>query len=151
MAGKSAAVIFKAIFDSLKDEVEPGKSRIQVAVRKITSYPIKVLGAFFAAPFLIIKVAKKVENPTRRKFALAGIILGLICSYIAGTALGSFFGLIFIASSFGFLAALGFLIGTFMSVVFTVGFAFLVFNFVCYVFLKLSSDEVAKYLEELSA
>ncbi len=38
-----------------------------------------------------------------------------------------------------------------MSVVFTVGFAFLVFNFVCYVFLKLSSDEVAKYLEELSA
>jgi hypothetical protein len=127
-----------------------GSTNFRAAFRSIVRHPIKVIASFFFAPFLAIQVARTAKNPVRRAIAIAGMLLGTLLAWIAGTFLGSVIGAIFMASNFGPLVGLGFLFGTTFSFVFSVTFMILTFNATTWLFLHMSSDEVIAYLNSLS-
>jgi len=109
-----------------------------------------VLASYIAAPFLVVRVAWKVENPLRRFIAILGLLCALITSYVAATLLGTLVGAVFVASNIGFLTALGFIFGTTISVYLSVIFSIIVFNAVSWLFLKMNTQEVIDYLNGIS-
>lgn len=135
---------------AIADDAASGKSKIGIIFKKIASHPIKVLASFLVAPILLIKVAMFVKNPIRRVVACIGLLLSLFIAYAAAHFLGSFVGSIFVATHVGLIAGLGFLIGTTLSVYLSVIFSIAMFNAVSFVFLKISSDEVLDYLNEIT-
>ncbi len=150
MLGKAASFIFERGVSALADTAVGEKNRVTEVFRKIALYPWKILASFFVAPFLIVRIAITVENPIRRVFAVVGLLLSLLLSYIAATLLGSIVGAIFIASHIGIISGIGFLLGTTLSIYLSVIFSIVVFNAVSFFFLKISSEEVVKYLNEIS-
>ncbi len=116
----------------------------------VASHPFKMIAAFFTAPFLLMRIAWSVKNPIRKIFAVFGLILSFICSYFAGTILGGFTGFLLIATNIGWLMAVGFLLGTALSFLLSLTFCFLIFNAVSYLFLKMNTEEVLEYLNELA-
>ncbi len=117
---------------------------------KLLSHPIKLVAAYIFSPILMVKlVVRSSNNPVRRGIAIFGLILALIGSYIAGTLLGGFLGFILIATNVGVLTAIGFIFGTTMSFILSTAFSLIVFNFIAFVFLKISKQEVIDYLSEL--
>jgi hypothetical protein len=142
--------IVESAMSAIAKDVAQEKSHIAQIFKKVASHPIKMVAAFFTAPFLMVRVALKVENPIRRIIAVSGLIVALLLAYLAGTFLGSLAGAAFVASKVGILMAVGFLIGSTLSVMFSVTFCIFVFNLVSLIFLKMSSQEVVDYLHELS-
>ena len=135
---------------AIAEDASRENSKIGTVFKKIFGYPIKVLASYIAAPFLTIKVAWMVKNPIRRIIATVGLIISLAISYFSATFLGTLVGAVFVASHIGVLAGIGFLFGTTLSVYLSVIFTIIVFNFVSFIFLKMSSQEVVDYLYELS-
>ena len=151
MLGSKAAVeILERGVSAIAEDVSKEKSKIGAVFKKIAGYPIKVLATFIAAPILIIKIAWKVKNPTRRAIAIVGLFFSLALSYIAATFLGSFAGAIFVATHIGILVGIGFLVGTTLSVYLSVIFSIIVLNTVSFIFLKISAQEIVDYLHEIS-
>jgi len=150
MFGKVAAELLGSGITAISENASKEKSKIGSVYKKIASHPIKVLASFVTAPFLVIRIAWKVNNPIRRAIAVIGLLLSLVCSYIAATFLGTLAGAAFVASNIGILAGIGFLVGTTLSIYLSVIFSIIVFNAVSYVFLKISSQEVVDYLNEIS-
>jgi len=148
---KSAGPIFEKCFSAIVNDVSSGNSKLGEIVRKVISYPVGIIAAFFTAPFLIIKIALTVKNPIRRMFAIIGLIVSVLLAYLAGTFLGSFVGGVFVASQVSVLMGIGFIIGTALSMFFSVVFSILVLNSVSYFFLKMSSQDVADYLHDISS
>ena len=109
-----------------------------------------MLAAFFAAPFLIVRLAVTVRNPWRRTIAIVGLVLAVVLAYLAGTFLGTVAGALLVMSGVGVLVGLGFLVGTFLSVFLSLSFSLIVLNTVSLLFLKMSSKEVVDYLKSLS-
>jgi hypothetical protein len=134
----------------IANDVSKEKSNLVQIFRKVASHPIKMVAAFFTAPFLMIRVAWKVENPIRRIIAVVGLIVAFLSAYLAATFLGTVAGAVFIASQVGFLVGFGFLLGTAISVILSVTFSIFVFNTVSLVFLKMSSQDVVDYLQDIS-
>jgi uncharacterized membrane protein YhiD involved in acid resistance len=64
--------------------------------------------------------------------------------------LGTLVGAAFVASHIGILAGLGFFFGTTVSIYLSVIFSIIVFNAISFVFLKVSTQEVVDYLNEIS-
>ena len=116
----------------------------------IGRYPIKVVAAFFVAPFLAFRVARVAKNPIRRFVAGIGLFIALVLAWVAGTGLGTAAAALLIASKVGALWALAFFVGTFLSVMLSVAFSILVFNAVSFFFLHASSQDVIDYLRTLS-
>ncbi len=145
---QSAAFIFAKAMDSVSNDFKAENSRIKSMAKAIWGYPIKVIAMYFAAPFLIFNIARLTKNRIRRLIAIAGLSLSFLLSYAAATILGSFAGFLFIASKIGILAALGFLIGTTLSLYLSVIFSIIVFNSVSFLFLKLTSEEVVEHLKQ---
>jgi hypothetical protein len=151
MIGMSAITLYDKVLGAISNQASTEHVRLRTIAKEVMSYPIKALAAFIIAPILVMKVALTVKNPLRRTVAIVGLLLALLLSYVAGTALGGFAGFLIIASSIGWLAAVGFAVGTFLSVVLSVTFSIFVFNLVSYIFLKMSSQEVLDYLKEVSS
>ena len=128
-----------------------GKNKFTEALKFIAAHPIKVLAAYIFAPILIIKIALTVKNPLRRTIAVSGFIIAIILSYTSATFLGSLVGSFFIGTHFGFLAGIGFLFGTAVSVFLSVVFCVFVFNSISFIFLRMSSQDVVDYLDEISS
>jgi hypothetical protein len=141
MLSQSAGVIF---------EKSNGNSKIKAIAKAIWSYPIKIIASFFAAPFLIFRIAKIAKNPMRRWIAIIGLLLSLLASYAAATFLGTLVGAALIATNISVLAGIGFLFGTTLSIYLSVIFSIITFNTVSFFFLKASSEEVVAYLKEVS-
>ena len=151
MFGSATLAIFGKVITEIHDDLSKEKSKIGIACKSIISHPIKVVASFIAAPFLVFKVACLVKNPIRKIIAILGLLLSAIASYGAATFLGSLVGAAFVATQIGWLAGLGFLFGTTLSIYLSVAFSTLSFNSVSFLFLKMSSQEVVDYLQEISA
>lgn len=134
----------------LKNIFGSESKNISTISNSIFKQPIKLIAAFFAAPFLLYKIIQRTENPRRRLIAKLGLIFGLIGAYFAGTFLGTTAATILIITKVGLILGLAFWIGTALSVFLTVLFQILIFNLITYSFLHLSSEEVINYLNDLS-
>jgi hypothetical protein len=150
MFGKAAGEILGRGITAITTDMSREKSKIAEIFKKIAAYPFKVLASYLIAPILVVKVAWKVENPTRRVIAIVGLLLSLLASYIAATLLGTLVGAAFVATHVGILAGLGFLFGTTISVYLSVIFSIIVFNAVSWFFLKMNTQQVIDYLNEIS-
>ena len=150
MLVKVAGDILSRGITAIAKDTQREKSKIGAIFKKIASHPFKVLASFFAAPFLVFRIALLVDNPMRRIIAIIGLLLSLALSYVAATFLGTLVGAVFVASHIGILAGIGFLFGTALSVYLSVIFSIIVFNTVSFVFLKVSSQDVVDYLAEIS-
>jgi hypothetical protein len=150
MFGESAGAIIKQSFDAISKDVSSENTKISHIVKNVLSHPFKIIAAFFTAPILIIRVALTVKNPVRRAIAVVGLLLAIMLSYLSGTLLGSLAGLMIVAGSVGILAAVGIFVGSALGMFFSVVFSVFIFNAVSYLFLRMSSQEVIDYLNEIS-
>jgi hypothetical protein len=150
MLGKATIDIFEKGFLALGNDLKKEKSKTIQVTKRIAAYPFKVLASFLAAPFLVFKIALIVKNPIRRTIAIIGLLISIILSYVAATFLGSLVGALFIFTHVGVLAGIGFLLGTTISIYLSVIFSIIVLNSVSFIFLKISSQEVIDYLQEIS-
>ncbi|MYB37673.1 MAG: hypothetical protein F4Y26_09870 [Gammaproteobacteria bacterium] len=148
MVTKTAADILGRAIGALHKDLVAESGRLRAMFGSIVRYPLKVLATFFVAPVLLVKLAYTVKNPWRRLFAVVGLSLALFAAYCCGTFLGSLAGAALIWSQLGLLMALGFLVGTALSVLLSVVFAILVLNAVSFVFLKMNTQEILDYLNE---
>jgi len=147
---KAAGEILERGMTAITDATFEERNKVSAVFRKLVGHPIKVVASFIAAPFLVVKIALKVKNPVRRGIAVIGLLTALAGSYAAATFLGSLAGAAIVASKIGILVALGFLVGTTLSVYLSVIFSIIVFNAIAFVFLKMSTQEVIDYLYEIS-
>jgi len=142
---------FRSIHSDLKQE----HSKIRKVFGSILRYPIKVIGLFIFSPILlsiiIFRIAKQKDPGSLIRVAIAvfGFVLATVLAYIAGTAIGSLGGALFIASNIGILTGIGFFLGTTISIYLTVAFQILVFNFFTTVFLKMTHIEVLDYFKDV--
>ena len=146
---KSSA--FRTTLSTIVDDVTKEKSKLKTIVKELASHPIKMIMTFLTAPFLVLWLGLTLKNPIRRFIAIIGLMVSVICSYVAGTLLGTFTGALFVMSNIGFFVGFGFIVGSFFSVLFSVVFSILVFNAVSFLFLKMSSQEVVDYLDKISS
>lgn len=140
----------KACFEAIQSSSEKGSGALSTTISTVVRYPIKALAAFFVAPLLAFRIARIAKNPLRRAVATIGMLIAVLLAWLAGTFLGSLAGAALISSKFGFLVALGFLVGTTLSVVLSVTFSILVLNATCLFFVHASKQEVIDYLVAIS-
>ena len=144
MLGKLAEKLFKTVVQSESRNL----SGISTAIFR---QPIKVIAAFFVAPFLLFRIIRRAENPRRRAMAKLGLAVGLVGAYLAGTFLGTTAAALLITVKVGLIMGLAFWVGTALSVFLTVLFQLLVFNLITYGFLHMSSEEVMQHLHDISS
>lgn len=148
---KSGKGILETMLGAFLDDASKEHGRLKLIFKQVASHPIKMLAAFFSAPFLIVRLAITMRNPWRRFIAIFGLILGLVLAYLSGTFLGTFVGAWFVMSGVGVLVGLGFLFGSLLSVFLSLTFSVFVLNAVSFIFLKLSTQEVVDYLHRISS
>ena len=136
--------------EALRGRDRSGQGPIRTMAGSVLRYPVKLLAAFFTAPFLAFRVARYAKDPTRRRVAGIGLFIAMLTAWFAGTAFGTVVGALLVMTRVGLLWGLAFLIGTTMSVVLSVVFSFLVLNATALLFLHMSSEEVIEYLRTLS-
>ena len=147
---KTALFLFAKGIGAMNEDIKQENSRIKSLFKTISRYPIKLIATYLAAPVLIFNIARATKNPLRRRVAILGLSLSIFFAYASATLLGSLIGASLVASSIGYIAALGFLIGSTTSVVLSVMFSILIFNSVSYLFLKLSAEDVLEHLKKCS-
>lgn len=148
---KDSKSVIETMLGAVLDDASKEHSRVKSIFKKVVSHPIKMLAAFFSAPFLIIRLAIVVQNPWRRGIAVVGLFLAVLLAYLSGTFLGTFVGAMLVMSGVGFLVGVGFLFGSLLSVFLSLTFSVLVLNSVSFIFLKLSTQEVVDYLHSVSS
>lgn len=146
-----AAQIIGQGVKTLSSHASNEKNKSREVFKKIAGHPVKVLATFLTAPILVVKVAWQVKNPIRRLIAILGLLVSILLSYVAATFLGTLAGVLFVASNIGYIAAFGFWMGATLSVYLSVIFSILVLNATSFIFLKISSQEVVEYLNEISS
>lgn len=144
------ASLFASALEAIPSSKSSGQNTFGAVLRSVLRAPIKAIGAFLFAPFLIFRVARHAADTKRKWVAGLGLFIGAIFSYAAGTFLGGLAGAYLMGSLFGFWTGVGFFVGTSLSVVLTVTFQVLVLNATCFLFLGLSSAEVVEYLKSVS-
>ena len=149
-ASKLLHAFLAVAMDALLSE-RKGTSKVKAATVAIARYPIKAIAIFLMAPVLALRVAMTARNPVRRIIAGVGLLVAFALVWIAGTFLGSVVGALFVVSHVGILVGLGFLIGSFVSVILSGAFCVIVFNATCWLFLNMSTEHVIDALNEKSA
>jgi hypothetical protein len=144
------ASLFATALEAIPGSKNSGQNALGAVVRSIVRAPLKAIGAFLFAPFLIFRIARHAADPKRKWLAALGLFIGAVLSIAAGTFLGTLAGAVLAGSLFGFWVGFGFLVGTSLSVVLTVTFQVLILNATCFLFLGLSSAEVVEYLKNTS-
>lgn len=148
--GNWIASLFATGLGAVAQSRAEGRSSIASVMRSIVRTPLKAIGAFIFAPFLVVRVASLATDKRRKWVAAIGLFLAAVLSPGAGTFLGSLAGAYLMNILFGSGTAIGFLIGTTFSVVLTITFQVLVLNATCFLFLGLSSEEVVECLQKAS-
>lgn len=148
--GKWIASLFASALGALAQSKADGRIPLIAVLRSVVRTPLKAIGAFVFAPFLVLRIVAMARDPRRKWIAAIGLFLAAVLSLGAGTFLGSLTGALLIGEFFGMGKAAVFLIGTSFSVVLTVTFQVLVLNATCFLFLGLSSEEVVEYLQRAS-
>ena len=143
--------VIETMLGAVLDDASKEHSRLKIMFKQVVSHPIKLVAAFITAPILILRLAMTVQNPLRRAIAIIGLIVAITFAYLAGTFLGTAAGALFVWSNIGFLSAVGFFVGSFLSVFLSLAFSVFILNAVSFLFLKLSTQEVIDYLQGLSS
>ena len=143
--------VIETMLGAVLDDASKEHSRLKIMFKQVVSHPIKLVAAFITAPILILRLAMTVQNPLRRVIAITGLIFAITFAYLAGTFLGTAAGALFVWSNIGFLSAVGFFVGSFLSVFLSLAFSVFILNAVSFLFLKLSTQEVVDYLQGLSS
>ena len=144
-----AAKLFAKAIESLINRKE-GQSSIGNVIDSIWKQPIKLLAAFFVAPFLVFRVAAYAKNPARRYIAGFGLFVSVLGAWFAGTFIGTAVGALLIAAKVGLLWGIAFIVGTGLSVILSVTFSIIVLNSLSCLFLHMSSEEVIDHLKSIS-
>lgn len=144
------ASLFASGMEAISKSQSNGKGALAAAIFSIIRYPIKAIAAFVVAPFLVFRVARYAKNPIRRGVATVGLFMAVLSAWVAGTFLGTLAGGLFVLSKFGPFIAMGFLLGTTLSVILSVAFSMIVLNATSWFFLQLSSDDVIAHLKTIS-
>lgn len=144
------ASFFATALSNVAASKSEGRSPLASAIRSIAHAPLKAAGAFIFAPFLVFRVVRLASDKRRRWVAAIGLFLAVVLALGAGTFLGSLAGAFLMNTLFGPWVAIGFIIGTSVSVVLTVTFQILILNATCFLFLGLSSEEVVNHLQRAS-
>lgn len=147
---KWIASFFASALEAIPRSKDVGKSPLASVIWSILRAPLKAIGAFVFAPFLVLRVAALATDNRRKWVAAIGLFLAAMLALGAGTFLGSMAGTFLVNALFGPFVALGFFFGTLFSVVLTVTFQVLVLNATCFLFLGLSSAEVVEHLKAVS-
>jgi hypothetical protein len=85
------ASLFSSALGALSKRSSSGDG-LGTVLKAIGRYPVKVLAAFFMAPFLAFRVARIAKNPVRRAIAGIGLFIAVLAAWLAGTALGTAVG-----------------------------------------------------------
>lgn len=141
----------KDIANSIEKSFNSENQNISNFFQKIISYPLKIIASFIFAPFLMLKVILFIKTPIRRIIAGGGFLIAILTTYTVSTWLGKAACFWFIKNTVGWFTAFGFLIGTTFSIMVTVIISVAIFNFICFIFLKMSNEEVIDYLKEISS
>jgi len=144
------ANLFAAGIDAINKNQKNGQVALATTLSSIIRQPIKIIAAFVVAPFLAFRIARAAKNPIRRAIASVGLVLAVLLACAAGTFLGSMAGAVLVLSAFGPLMAIGFLLGTTLSLTLSVAFSILVLNATSWFFLHMSSEDVIAYLNSIS-
>lgn len=150
MIGKYSAELFLAGITAIKSQAGTEGNKAGEIFKRIAAHPVKVFASFITAPILVLRVAFRVKNKARRILAVAGLLMSLLASYVCATFLGTLLGSLFVMQNIGIIAGVGVFFGLASSVYLSVFFSILSFNAVSFLFLKISTQEVVDYLEELS-
>jgi hypothetical protein len=148
--GNWIASLFSTALGAVAQSRSEGRNSVASVIRTIIRAPLKAIGAFIFAPFLVFCVASLATDKRRKWVAAIGLFAAVLLSLGAGTLLGTLAGAFLVNSLFGPWIAIGFLVGTTFSVVLTLTFQVLVLNATCFLFLGLSSEEVVGYLQKAS-
>ena len=144
----------KSLSTTAKKDLENEAGKIKALFTSILRIPIKVIATFILSPIMLVIILINVRkndkiSMIRFYMIIIGFVIAIIVSYLAGTFLGGLAGAIFIASHIGYITAIGFIIGSSLSVFITVAFQIIIFNLTTTLFLKISQKETIKYLEEM--
>lgn len=145
------ATLIAKVITSANNNKSSSHNNFSDISRKINSNPIKLFAAFFMAPVLLVKIVIKVKNPWRRFIAVTGISIGIIGAYIAGTLAGTAVMAFLVGIKIGLIYGAAFFIGAGVTVFVTVVCQIVVLNTICFIFLKMSTQEIVDYLDELSS
>lgn len=147
-ASTKAAELGKVFLSQLDQE----ESRIRLFFEKLYQKPLSWIFTLLFAPLIMVSVILKImkevaaEAGVITKLKLFVLLFGLciagFAAWFAGGYLGTVSGFFFIKNLFGYITAFGFLLGTTFSVAFTIVFQILVFNLMCFFFLKIGKDSV---------
>ena len=144
-------------------ELEKEESKIKIFLRQLMKKPIEWLFTLFFAPLILAYSIftrmrrNRRDVPVLEKIQCALLILGFsvacLSFWLSGTAMSTALGFFVMKALFGWIAAGGWLIGSFFSVIFAVAVQIAVFNMMCFAFLKLSRISVinkvySEFIEE---
>jgi len=149
-AGQKAVDLSKVFVQELNKE----ESRIRLFFHNLYEKPLSWLFTLLFAPIImVVAIAKNFKNMFRglNKFQkirtfllLIGFCLGGISFWLAGAFLGSVAGFLLLKNIFGWITACGFFLGVSVSVTLTTIFQILIFNVMCFIFLKLTKESVIR-------
>lgn len=140
-----------SITNQTTEQIKRESGKISLFFKKLFSYPITIIASFVFSPILMLRVILFSKSRAKKFIAIAGLLFAFLVSYTIVTGLGIYFWFGIFAKNFGILSGVGFLLGSSFSVVITVTICTIVFNFICFVFLKMNNDEVIQYLKDSSS
>ena len=130
-------------------------NKLIAILKAIVSYPIKVCATFIFAPGLLLRIAwtgGKKHDAVRRMVAIVGLAMAILLTYVANLFIlgwaGTFLSTLFIVDMIGILTAIAFVFG--LSSL-SVSFLILAFWSICFLFFKMTTQEVADYLREITS
>lgn len=142
--------LFSSAMENIPKSAAAGRIPFLAVLGSVIRAPLKAIASFIFAPFLVLRLVATAKDNRRKLIAAFGLISACILSMMAGSFLGSLAGMYFIYNVFGAIPAIGYLVGTSLSVIFTVTFQILILNATCFLFLGLSSQEIVDYLKNVS-
>lgn len=147
-AGTKGAELGKVFLSQFDQE----QSRVRLFFKKFYQRPLSWILTLLFAPLIMVsaiyKIMRKVftQKGLIKKLKLFILLSGLcsagILSWIAGGYLGTISGFFLITNLFGCITGFSFVLGTTFSVVITIVFQIIIFNLMCFFFLKIGKDSV---------
>lgn len=140
------------------EDTQHGQSKFKRFLQKLYQKPLTWIFAILFSPFIltfaIVKTLRDFSKDLRFVVGvkivamLIGFCLASIAALIAGSYVGTIAGIFLIKDLFGWSAAISFVLGTTFSVTCTVIFQIIVFNLMCFMFLKITKNTVIESVYE---
>lgn len=153
-AGSKAADLGKVLLKDFAKEESRVRLFFRELLRKPLSWSLTLLFSPLILSFAIFNTIKRIPSGStivvkiKLGIQLFGLLVSGVIFWVAGTLLGTIGGILVVKNIFGYITAMSFLLGTTFSVIFTIIFQIIVFNLVCFFFLKLSKDTVIRSVYE---